>query len=114
MKITTRKLFAKALILLIVLSFWTNSAAQIQTKTASKSKSVSFGNVKDVTAAKMRQYLEFIASDELEGHDTPSRGLDIAAMYIAGHLANWASNRRAITTLISKKSRLKETELTPP
>ena len=32
-------------------------------------------------------YLTFIASDELEGRDTPSRGLDIAAMYIAQHLS---------------------------
>lgn len=31
-------------------------------------------------------HLSFIASDELEGRDTPSRGLDIAARYIAAHL----------------------------
>ena len=48
-----------------------------------------FGNVESVTAKQMRDWLTFIASDELEGRDTPSRGLDIAAKYIAGHLAAW-------------------------
>ncbi|HEX8370060.1 MAG TPA: M20/M25/M40 family metallo-hydrolase [Pyrinomonadaceae bacterium] len=48
-----------------------------------------FGNTDGITAQQMRNYLEFIASDELEGRDTPSRGLDIAAMYIADHLKSW-------------------------
>jgi hypothetical protein len=49
----------------------------------------SFGNTEGVTAKQLREYMTFIASDELEGRDTPSRGLDIAAMYIAQHLASW-------------------------
>ncbi|HEY0458165.1 MAG TPA: M20/M25/M40 family metallo-hydrolase [Pyrinomonadaceae bacterium] len=48
-----------------------------------------FGNTDGITAAQLKNYLEFIASDELEGRDTPSRGLDIAAMYIADHLKQW-------------------------
>lgn len=48
-----------------------------------------FGNVEGVTAKQLREYLTFIASDELEGRDTPSRGLDIAALYIAQHLSSW-------------------------
>ena len=48
-----------------------------------------FGNVDGVTAKQLKEHLTFIASDELEGRDTPSRGLDIAAMYIAQHLASW-------------------------
>jgi hypothetical protein len=36
-----------------------------------------------ISAEKLRMHLEFIASDELEGRDTPSRGLDLAARYIA-------------------------------
>lgn len=48
-----------------------------------------FGNVNAITAQQMRDWLTFIASDELEGRDTPSKGLDIAAKYIAGHLAGW-------------------------
>ncbi|HMS38674.1 MAG TPA: hypothetical protein PKE69_00370 [Pyrinomonadaceae bacterium] len=48
-----------------------------------------FGNTDGITAAQLKNYLEFIASDELEGRDTPSRGLDIAALYIAEHLKSW-------------------------
>jgi hypothetical protein len=36
-----------------------------------------------IRAASMRGHLSFLASDLLEGRDTPSRGLDIAAEYIA-------------------------------
>ena len=36
-----------------------------------------------ITANSLRGHLSFIASDLLEGRDTPSRGLDIAAEYIA-------------------------------
>ena len=46
-----------------------------------------FGNVAAITAKQLKDYLTFIASDELEGRDTPSRGLDIAALYLAQHLA---------------------------
>jgi len=56
---------------------------------AAKTVAPSFGNTDGVTAQRLRDYLTFIASDELEGRDTPSRGLDIAAMYIAEHLASW-------------------------
>src|SRR6478736_4870890 len=36
-----------------------------------------------ITAASLRGHVSFLASDLLEGRDTPSRGLDIAAEYIA-------------------------------
>src|SRR5688572_19593022 len=39
-----------------------------------------------IDAARLRADLTFIASDELEGRDTPSRGLDIAARYLAARL----------------------------
>ncbi len=42
-----------------------------------------------ITAAQLKDYLEFIASDELEGRDTPSRGLNIAAKFIATNLSRW-------------------------
>ena len=37
-----------------------------------------------ISAESMRGHLTFLASDLLEGRDTPSRGLDLAAEYIAG------------------------------
>src|SRR5947209_14171738 len=36
-----------------------------------------------ISADSLRGHLSFIASDLLEGRDTPSRGLDLAAEYIA-------------------------------
>jgi hypothetical protein len=36
-----------------------------------------------ISADSLRGHLEFIASDLLEGRNTPSRGLDVAAQYIA-------------------------------
>src|SRR2546425_7122946 len=43
-----------------------------------------------ITAAQLRDYLTFIASDEMEGRDTPSRGLDTTAKFIAMNLSRWA------------------------
>jgi hypothetical protein len=37
----------------------------------------------------LRNYLTFIASDEMEGRDTPSRGLDTTAKFIAMNLERW-------------------------
>lgn len=48
-----------------------------------------FGNVEGITAAQMKEFLTFLASDELEGRDTPSRGLDTAAKFIAFNLTRW-------------------------
>lgn len=42
-----------------------------------------------ITAAQLREYLTFIASDEMEGRDTPSRGLDLTAKFLAMNLARW-------------------------
>ena len=42
-----------------------------------------------ITANQIRDYLTFIASDEMEGRDTPSRGLDTTAKFIAMNLSRW-------------------------
>ncbi|MCS7300620.1 MAG: M20/M25/M40 family metallo-hydrolase [Fimbriimonadales bacterium] len=42
-----------------------------------------------ITPFELQAHLEFIASDALEGRDTPSRGLDIAGLYIVSHLKRW-------------------------
>ena len=36
-----------------------------------------------ITASELRAHVSFLASDPLEGRDTPSKGLDVAAEYIA-------------------------------
>ncbi len=42
-----------------------------------------------ISADQLRSYLSFIASDEMEGRDTPSRGLDTTAKFIAFNLGRW-------------------------
>ncbi|HEX9962397.1 MAG TPA: M20/M25/M40 family metallo-hydrolase, partial [Pyrinomonadaceae bacterium] len=91
------KKFLAFILVLFVLAGAPLQSASAQTK-AKNSKSIGsgativaprFGNTDGITAQQMKNYLEFIASDELEGRDTPSRGLDIAALYIADHLKTW-------------------------
>lgn len=48
-----------------------------------------FGKPDAITAERLKAHLEFIASDELEGRGTPSRGLDTAAKYIAAQCKLW-------------------------
>jgi len=45
--------------------------------------------VDTITPAQLKNYLSFIASDEMEGRDTPSRGLDTTAKFIAMNLERW-------------------------
>lgn len=42
-----------------------------------------------ITAAQLKDYLSFVASDLMEGRDTPSRGLDLTAHFIATLLSRW-------------------------
>ena len=78
-----------AALVLAVAAFASTSTVFAQKAKPAKQAAPAFGNVEAITAKQLRDYLTFIASDELEGRDTPSRGLDIAAMYIAQHLASW-------------------------
>lgn len=45
--------------------------------------------VDTIAANQMKDYLTFIASDEMEGRDTPSRGLDTTAKFLAMNLSRW-------------------------
>jgi len=54
------------------------AAPQSISPTAEQSRALA-----SISVASLRGNLSFIASDLLEGRDTPSRGLDIAALYIA-------------------------------
>jgi hypothetical protein len=46
-------------------------------------------SVETISAAQLKSYLSFIASDEMEGRDTPSRGLDTTAKFLAMNLERW-------------------------
>ena len=85
--------FITALILtsLLVVTF----PATYAQKTADKSKKAAPATatiargIDTISANQMRDYLTFIASDEMEGRDTPSRGLDTTAKFLAMNLARW-------------------------
>jgi hypothetical protein len=48
-----------------------------------------YGNADAITQEELKAYEYFLASDQLEGRNIPSRGYDTAALYIASHLAEW-------------------------
>ena len=62
--------------------------ASDRSKKPSASTTIQRG-VDTIAAAQLRDYLTFIASDEMEGRDTPSRGLDTTAKFLAMSLARW-------------------------
>ncbi|MGI9065541.1 MAG: M20/M25/M40 family metallo-hydrolase [Pyrinomonadaceae bacterium] len=66
--------------------------AQRKTSKAAKNAPASVASQRGadaITAAQMKDYLSFIASDSMEGRDTPSRGLDITAQFLAMNLSRW-------------------------
>jgi len=48
-----------------------------------------YGNSDSITQEELKIYLYFLASDQLEGRNLPSRGFDTAALFVATHLAEW-------------------------
>jgi len=113
-----RKLLALILLLFILsgvptLNAQTKSKNSKNNSTTAVSTAARFGNTDGITAAQLRNYLEFIASDELEGRDTPSRGLDIAAMYIAQHLKTWGIKPAGDNGTYFQKFPLKRSKIDP-
>ena len=76
------------------------SEPQTNTKTAKilAGAVVGHGNADSITEEELKVYLNFLASDQLEGRNLPSRGYDIAALYIASHLAEWGLRPGGSTT----------------
>ncbi len=58
---------------------------------AQRKSQTTYGNVEEITAAQLKAYLSFIASDELEGRNTPSRGLNTAAQFLATQLMRFGA-----------------------
>jgi Zn-dependent M28 family amino/carboxypeptidase len=88
-----KKLKLYFLVLLLVLSM-SLPAALAQRKPAHITASgiaaaMASRGVDTISGAQLRTYLSFIASDEMEGRDTPSRGLDTVAKFIAVNLTRW-------------------------
>src|SRR5438552_16886879 len=89
----TKKLKLYSLIVLVALSLaLPTTFAQRQsgrTKTSSSASVLAARGVDTIAAAQLKDYLSFIASDEMEGRDTPSRGLDTTAKFLAMNLSRW-------------------------
>ena len=85
------KLYSLVLLLVVSLSqplvFAQRSDLKVKPTTAAALLAARGGET--ITAAQLRTYLSFIASDEMEGRDTPSRGLDTVAKFLAVNLARW-------------------------
>jgi hypothetical protein len=88
-----RKLKLYSLVILLALSFALPSTfAQHKAGKAPATGAAAIANARGldtITAAQLKNYLYFIASDEMEGRDTPSRGLDTTAKFIAMNLERW-------------------------
>jgi len=83
-----------AAVLLTSLLVFNSSPALAQRKTTRNQKAAPASaatqrGADNITAAQLRDYLSFIASDVLEGRDTPSRGLDTAAQFLAMNMSRW-------------------------
>ncbi len=85
MFVKIKKITAAAVIFANLL-FVVTASAQKSSGGSAAAPAGKFGNVNNITASQLRSWLTYIASDELEGRDTPSKGLDLAAKYISEHL----------------------------
>ncbi|HEV2615708.1 MAG TPA: M28 family peptidase [Candidatus Acidoferrales bacterium] len=66
-----------------------NPSRESARKSAKSSALTKYGNADSITENEMKIYDYFLASDQLEGRNLPSRGYDTAALYVASHLAEW-------------------------
>jgi len=57
-----------------------------------------FGNSDAISEQEMKIHEYFLASEQLEGRNLPSRGFDTAALYVASNLAQWGVTPMGSTT----------------
>jgi Zn-dependent M28 family amino/carboxypeptidase len=76
---------------LLLMAFYV-TAQSPKVRAVAKAKAVApvgYGNSDAITELELKVYDYFLASDQLEGRNLPSRGFDTAALYVASHLAEW-------------------------
>ncbi|HMG76773.1 MAG TPA: M28 family peptidase [Pyrinomonadaceae bacterium] len=89
----TLKLYS--LVILLALSFALpttfaqRKAGKTPAATPAAARTIAARGVDTISAAQLKNYLSFIASDEMEGRDTPSRGLDTTAKFLLMNLERW-------------------------
>lgn len=92
-----RIIFSTSLVFAFALYFGVRSASPAPPSPAAKpatnrmkaSPAPAYGNSDAITEQELKVYDYFLASDQLEGRNLPSRGFDTAALYVASHLAEW-------------------------
>ncbi|MGH9417593.1 MAG: M28 family peptidase [Terriglobales bacterium] len=57
-----------------------------------------YGNASAISIGELKDYDYFLASDQIEGRNLPSRGYDIAALYVASQLNEWGLKPGGSTT----------------
>ncbi len=85
----------------ITLTLMSNMGAQQKSKAGKTPKAApaaAWGNADAITQEELKVYDYFLASDQLEGRNFPSRGYDTAALYVASHLAEWGLKPGGSTT----------------
>jgi len=63
--------------------------SQVKGKAVKTAVAAGYGNAEAINETELKVYDYYLASDQLEGRNFPSRGYDTAALYIASHLAEW-------------------------
>ena len=78
---------------LLLAAMFTLGAAKRAANAAPKARkapaAAKYGNADAISENELMDYDYFLASDQLEGRNFPSRGYDTAALYVASHLAEW-------------------------
>lgn len=88
-RLLTALVLASLLLVTLPATFPTTYAQRADKTKKAAASVITQRGVDTIAAAQLRDYLTFIASDEMEGRDTPSRGLDTAAKFLALNLARW-------------------------
>src|SRR5580692_10175207 len=81
-----RRLIFSGFLLFAVVMAAQNKPKMTKVKTA---PAATYGNSDSISEEELKIYDYFLASDQLEGRNVPSRGYDTAALYVASHLAEW-------------------------
>jgi hypothetical protein len=100
------------LALFLITTFLLPSAAFAQTTTV-KITPAERKMADEITANQLRDYLYFVASDEMEGRDTPSRGLDLTAKFIGTMLSRWGFKPAGDNGTFYQKMELKRAAINP-
>src|ERR1700679_3779173 len=90
-----RRLIFSGFLLFAVVMAAQNKPKMTKVKTA---PAATYGNSDSISEQELKIYDYFLASDQLEGRNLPSRGYDTAALYVASHLAEWGLKPGGSTT----------------